>query len=58
MSTAVDGTVDTFVNMEIIRQGYATPLTIEPNSTFARDFANAAGQAEAAGLGLWTACSP
>jgi endonuclease YncB( thermonuclease family) len=44
--------------MEIIRQGYATPLTIEPNSTYARDFAKAAGEAEAAGLGLWAACSP
>ena len=55
---AVDGTIDTFVNMEIIRQGYATPLTIEPNSTYARDFAKAAGEAEAAGLGLWAACSP
>jgi micrococcal nuclease len=54
----VDGPVDTFINMEIIRQGYATPLTIEPNSTYARDFANAAGEAEADGLGLWTACSP
>ena len=54
----LDGTDDTFVNMEIIRQGYATPLTIEPNSTYARDFAQAATDAEAAGLGLWTACSP
>ena len=49
---------DTFVNMEIIRRGYATPLSIEPNSTFARDFAEAATDAEAAGLGLWAACSP
>ena len=53
-----DATPDTFVNMEIIRQGYATPLTIEPNSTYAHDFAKAAGEAEAAGLGLWAACSP
>ncbi len=52
-----DGSTDTFVNLEIIRQGYATPLTIEPNSTFARAFAEAAGEAEAAGLGLWTTCS-
>ena len=52
-----DGGADTFVNMEIIEQGYATPLTIEPNSTFARDFAEAARSAEAAGLGLWTTCS-
>ncbi|TFH18800.1 MAG: thermonuclease [Acidimicrobiales bacterium] len=54
----LDGIDGTFVNMEIIRQGYATPLTIEPNSTYAREFAQAATDAEAAGLGLWTACSP
>ncbi len=47
----------TFVNLEIIEQGYARPLTIEPNSTFARDFAAAAGRAERADLGLWAACS-
>jgi micrococcal nuclease len=48
---------DTFVNMEIIRRGYATPLTIEPNSVFASEFAEAARDAEAAALGLWAACS-
>ena len=52
-----DHGADTFVNMEIIRRGYATPLTIEPNSVFAPEFAQAARDAEAAGLGLWTACS-
>jgi micrococcal nuclease len=52
-----DHGADTFVNMEIIRLGYATPLTIEPNSVFASEFAEAARDAEAAGLGLWTACS-
>jgi micrococcal nuclease len=52
-----DHSAGTFINMEIIRMGYATPLTIEPNSTFANDFAEAARDAEAAGLGLWTACS-
>jgi micrococcal nuclease len=52
-----EDSADTFVNMEIIRRGYATPLTIEPNSMFASEFAEAARDAEAAGLGLWTACS-
>jgi micrococcal nuclease len=47
----------TFVNLEIVEQGYARPLTIEPNSTFARDFAAAARRAERAGRGLWAACS-
>jgi len=53
-----DGTATLFVNDEIVRRGYATPLTIAPNSTFARDFAEAARAAEAADLGLWAACSP
>ena len=46
-----------FVNLEIVEQGFARPLTIEPNSTFARDFAAAAGRAERADRGLWAACS-
>lgn len=48
---------ETFVNLEIIEQGFARPLTIEPNSTFARDFADAARRAEHSDLGLWSACS-
>ncbi len=51
-------TATMFVNMEIVRQGYATPLSIEPNSTFASDFVDAARSAEDAGLGLWSVCSP
>ena len=51
------GRPTTFVNLEIVREGYATPLSIEPNSTFAGDFAAAARAAEAADLGLWAACS-
>ena len=57
----IDGTgtstTGTFVNLEIVEQGFARPLTIEPNSTFARDFADAARRAERADLGLWAACS-
>lgn len=48
---------DTFVNLEIIERGFARPLTIEPNSTFAADFAAAAREAERSGSGLWGACS-
>jgi micrococcal nuclease len=47
---------DTFVNREIIARGFAVPLAIEPNTTYAREFAAAAGRAEADGLGLWAAC--
>jgi micrococcal nuclease len=52
-----DGRATTFVNLEIVEQGYAGPLTIEPNSTFARDFTAAARRAERADLGMWAACS-
>jgi micrococcal nuclease len=54
---SADGRATTFVNLEIVEQGYAGPLTIEPNSTFARDFAAAARRAERADLGMWAACS-
>ena len=46
-----------FVNEAIVRQGYATPLSIEPNVTFADRFVVAASAAESEGLGLWAACS-
>ena len=46
-----------FVNMEIISQGYARPLTIPPNVAFANDFVVAARHAEAADAGLWAGCS-
>jgi micrococcal nuclease len=49
---------DSFVNLAIVEHGFARPLTIEPNSTFARDFAAAARRAERADLGMWGACWP
>ena len=55
-AAGTDG-MGTFVNMQIIEQGLARPLTIEPNSTFAREFAGAAGRASRADLGMWGACS-
>ena len=45
-----------FVNYEIVRQGYATPLSIEPNTTYERLFVDAARNAEADDAGLWSAC--
>jgi endonuclease YncB( thermonuclease family) len=44
------------VNAALIDGGYAQPLTIAPNSTFASTFVAGARAAEAAGLGLWGAC--
>ena len=46
-----------FVNYESVRQGYATPLTIEPNDTHAALFVDAARAAEADDVGLWSTCS-
>jgi micrococcal nuclease len=46
-----------FVNYEIVRQGYAQPLTIPPNVTFADLMVQAARDAEADDVGLWSACA-
>jgi micrococcal nuclease len=46
-----------FVNEEIVRQGFATPMTFEPNSVHARRFVAAAAAAEREELGLWSQCN-
>ena len=53
----VHTTDGTFVNLEIVRRGFATPLTIEPNSVHAREIAAAATAAERDDLGLWATCA-
>lgn len=45
-----------FVNLELVRTGYARPLTIEPNGVLRQELVDAARAAEAADLGLWAAC--
>ena len=45
-----------FVNYELVRQGYATPLSIEPNTTYADLMVDAARAAERDDVGLWAAC--
>ena len=45
-----------FVNYEIVRQGYAQPLTIPPNVAFSDLMVQAARDAEADDAGLWSAC--
>ena len=45
-----------FVNYEIVRQGYAQPLTIPPNVTFSELMVQAARDAEADDVGLWSSC--
>lgn len=46
----------TFVNLELVRQGYAQVSTHPPNVRFAEDFVRAAAEAREAGRGLWSAC--
>jgi micrococcal nuclease len=47
---------ETFVNAELVRQGYAQTLTIPPNVRFADRFATLQRQAREADRGLWKAC--
>ncbi|MDP9463896.1 MAG: thermonuclease family protein [Actinomycetota bacterium] len=47
----------TFINMRIIREGYARPLTIPPNVAHADEFVEAARFAEADSIGLWARCT-
>jgi micrococcal nuclease len=46
-----------FVNYEIVRQGFARPLTIAPNTTHRELFVTAARSADDDEVGLWAACS-
>ena len=41
------------LNMNLIRRGYAQPLTIPPNDELAPRFGAAARQARRRGIGLW-----
>ena len=45
-----------FVNLELVRQGYAVLLTFPPNVAHVDDFVDAADAASDAGRGLWSAC--
>jgi len=45
-----------FVNAELVRRGYAVPLTIPPNVRYASRFRDLARAARRAGRGLWRAC--
>jgi micrococcal nuclease len=46
-----------FVNLTIIRQGYARLLTIPPNVAHTDEFVAAQREARTAGIGLWTGCA-
>jgi micrococcal nuclease len=48
---------DAFVNAELLRKGYAQPLTVPPNVRFADRFTRLARDARREGRGLWASCS-
>jgi micrococcal nuclease len=50
---AADGAL---ANYEIVRHGFATPLTIAPNTHFTALFVDAARRADRDDVGLWAAC--
>jgi micrococcal nuclease len=47
-----------FVNLALVRDGYAVPYTFPPNVVHTSEFVAAAAQARDAGRGLWSACGP
>jgi micrococcal nuclease len=49
---------DTFVNAELVRDGFARTLTISPNTDFATLFDRLVQRAGATGRGLWGVCGP
>ena len=54
MTRAADGL---HLNLELVRRGLATVLTIEPNVAHRESFVAAARAAEGTGAGLWSACA-
>jgi micrococcal nuclease len=46
-----------FVNAELVREGYAQPLTVPPNVRFEDRFTRLARDARRAERGLWASCS-
>ncbi len=46
-----------FVNAELVRRGFAKPLTVPPNVRHAARFRRLGREARAAGRGLWRRCA-
>ena len=46
-----------FVNLDVIRHGYARQLTIAPNTAHVGDFTSAVRAAQHDHIGLWAACT-
>jgi micrococcal nuclease len=45
-----------FVNLSLVRDGYAQPYTFPPNVAHTNEYESAAADARQAGRGLWSAC--
>ena len=46
-----------FVNLSLVEDGFAVPLTYPPNVAHTDEIVEAAGEAREAGRGLWSACA-
>ena len=46
-----------FVNLSLVRDGYAQPYTFQPNVAHTNEFVAAAAEARNVGRGLWSACT-
>jgi micrococcal nuclease len=46
-----------FVNLSLVRDGYAVPYTFPPNVAHTNEFVSAAADARNASRGLWSACT-
>src|SRR5439155_22738668 len=47
-----------FVNLALVREGYASPYTFPPNVAHTSEFVAAAAEARTVGRGLWSRCPP
>jgi len=47
---------DTFVNLELVKEGYAKMANYPPDEKYNDEISQAQEEAKASGLGLWTAC--
>lgn len=48
---------DNFINQELLREGYATTLSIKPNLRYQTEFSKLRNQAKSAKVGNWLTCS-
>jgi micrococcal nuclease len=57
LAYVVRATDEVFVNLALVREGFAEVLTISPNVAHTEAFLSAAAEARREGRGMWSACS-